>query len=296
MEVLIPKTLREKHPTISDSSVKTYSSTLRGILKQVFPKESPSLDLFQNTQTILLHYDDAPPQTKLNKLNALLSITGNEVYRTEMLKTHELKRAETRKQVKNEKQQECSLEQSQLKDLWTTLKTAADHIYKKKDRTDDDLQILQQFVLLSLMGGIFIPPRRSMDYCLFKIKDPTEEFNYLSKNKLVFNKYKTAKTYGKQEVSIPKELKSILTKWIKNNPTEWLLFDTKRQPLTAVKINQRFEKLFGKKCSVNSLRHSYLTDKYSEHIPMRREMEQDFKDMGSSMANEHAYVQLDEVD
>jgi hypothetical protein len=292
----LEKILREKHPSISASSVKTYSSTLRGILKQVFPKESPSLDLFQNAQTILLHYDDSPLQTKLNKLNALFSITGNELYRTEMLKTHELKRAETSKQVKNEKQQECSLEQSQLKELWTTLKTAADHIYKKKDRTDDDLQILQQFILLSLMGGIFIPPRRSMDYCFFKIKNPDDNFNYLFKNKLVFNKYKTVKTYGRQEVAIPKELKSILTKWIKNNPTEWLLFDTKRQPLTAVKINQRFEKLFGKKCSVNSLRHSYLTDKYSEHIPMRREMEQDFKDMGSSMANEHTYVQLEDVD
>jgi len=288
--------IRKRRPNISDSSVKTYASTLRGILKKVFPNETPSLDLFKNVQTILLHYDDDAPKSKNNKLASLFVITELEPYREEMFKNQELIRADAEKQVKTEKQKECSLAQTDLKTLWDKLKKEADLLYKKPIPSDDDLQQIQMFIILSLMGGIFIPPRRAMDYCLFRIKGATDEFNYLLKNKLVFNKYKTAKTYGRQEIEIPKELKSILTKWIKYNPTEWLLFDSKRQPLSNTTLNQRFEKLFGKKCSVNSLRHSYMSDKYGSQIPTRQEMKDDFEKMGSSPSQENTYIQLDSVD
>jgi predicted secreted protein len=81
-----------------------------------------------------------------------------------------------------------------------------------------DLQTIQQYIILCLLGGIFIAPRRSLDYTEFKIKSINkDDDNYLDKNELVFNKYKTAKFYNEQRVAIPKELKSILTKWIKNN-------------------------------------------------------------------------------
>jgi hypothetical protein len=71
------------------------------------------------------------------------------------------------------------------------------------------------------MSGVFIPPRRSLDYCEFKIKNiDREKDNYLDKNKLIFNRYKTAKTYGQQSVDIPVQLRNILTKWSKLNPNE----------------------------------------------------------------------------
>ena len=291
------KLLKERRPNLSASSIKTYTSTLRSILRNVFPNEkTPTIDLFDNVNTILLHYENDSPKSFNSKLSALFVLTSNPVYGEELSKNLAKIKKETQKQVKTEKQKECTLEQEDLKTLWEKMKKYTDMIYKKQVITDTDLQTIQMFIVMSLMGGVFIPPRRAMDYCLFKIKDPTDDFNYLSKNKLVFNKYKTAKTYGRQEVVIPKELKSILTKWIKHNPTEWLLFDTKKQPLTAVKLNQRFVKLFGKKCSVNSLRHSYLTDKYAEHIPMRKEMAEDFEKMGSNINQETTYIQMDDVD
>jgi hypothetical protein len=291
------KLLKERRSKLSASSIKTYTSTLRSILRNVYPEEkTPTIDLFKNVNTILLHYSEDSLKSLNNKLAPLYVLTGIEEYRDLMMKNAEKIKKDVDKQVKTEKQKECTLEQEDLKTLWEKMKKYTDMIYKKQVITDADLQTIQMFIVLSLMGGVFIPPRRAMDYCLFKIKDPTDDFNYLLKNKLVFNKYKTAKTYGRQEVSIPKELKSILTKWIKHNPTEWLLFDTKKQPLTAVKLNQRFVKLFGKKCSVNSLRHSYLTDRYAEHIPMRKQLKEDITNMGSSLAVEPHYIQLEDVD
>jgi hypothetical protein len=87
----------------------------------------------------------------------------------------------------------------------------------------------------------------------------------------------------------------ILKDWIKINPTEYLLFDSKMSKLSPVKLNQRLNKMFnGRKVAVNSLRHSYLTDKYAEHTKKDNEMNEDMKEMGSSARQLKTYVKLDE--
>jgi hypothetical protein len=102
---------------------------------------------------------------------------------------------------------------------------------------------------------------------------------------MVFNKYKTSKTYGQQVIDIPKELKTILMKWIKVNPTEYLLFDTNMSPLNSVKVNQRLSKIFkgvATGTSINALRHSYLTTKYGHTINEAKAIDKDMSEMGSS--------------
>ena len=141
------------------------------------------------------------------------------------------------------------------------------------------------YIILCLLGGIFIAPRRSLDYTEFKIKSINkDDDNYLDKNELVFNKYKTAKFYAEQRVNCPKELKSILTKWIKINDSNYLLYDSNGGKLTSVKLNQRLNKIFGKKASVNLLRHSYLTDKFGDEIERKSTMANVAEDMGTSSA------------
>jgi hypothetical protein len=72
------------------------------------------------------------------------------------------------------------------------------------------------------------------------------------------------------------------------------LFDTNGNPLTSVKLNQRLNKLFdGKKVGVNQLRKTYLTGKYAEHSKTDKELTEDFKLMGSSVAVETTYIKLD---
>jgi hypothetical protein len=112
----------------------------------------------------------------------------------------------------------------------------------------------------------------------------------MDKNKFVFNSYKTAKTYGKQEIEIPNKLKSIINKWIKFNPNEYLLFDSNNNKLTNVKLNQRLNKLFGKKAGVNQMRKTYLSDKYSDMIDKQNELNNDMKEMGSSNLQEKIYI------
>ena len=155
------------------------------------------------------------------------------------------------------------------------------------------MQEIQSFIILSLLSGVFIPPRRLLDFCEpFKIKNiDKEKDNFIDKSNLVFHTYKTAKYYGKQEVGMPLALKKILQKWISINPTNYLLFDSQCKPLSSVKLNQRLVKLFdNKRIGVNMLRHIYMSNKYQNLITTNQELQNDFKDMGSSIAQTNVYI------
>jgi hypothetical protein len=145
------------------------------------------------------------------------------------------------------------------------------------------------------LGSLYIKPRRSKDFVDFKIRNVDKETdNYMDKNKFVFNSYKTAKTYGKQEVDIPVQLRNIITKWSKINPTDYLLFDANMNKLSSVKLNQRLNRIFdGKKVGVNQLRHTYLTDKFGDTIRKKKELADTMEDMGSSSAMADTYIKKD---
>ena len=108
---------------------------------------------------------------------------------------------------------------------------------------------------------------------------------------MYFNSYKTAKTYGLQIIEITDpELLKILKKWIKVNPTEWLLFDANMNQLSSVKLNQRLNKIFDKKVGVNQLRHTFLTDKYAHTISDKEDISNTMATMGSSSNMLDTYV------
>ena len=90
---------------------------------------------------------------------------------------------------------------------------------------------------------------------------------------------------------MPLTLKKILLKWITVNPTDYLLFDSQSKPLSSVKLNQRLVKLFdNKKIGVNMLRHIYMSNKYQNLITTNQELQNDFRDMGSSTAQTNVYI------
>jgi hypothetical protein len=145
-----------------------------------------------------------------------------------------------------------------------------------------------------LYSGDYIPPRRSKDYCDFKINNiDKNKDNYLKGSKMYFNSYKTSSTYGEQVVEIPNKLKLVLKKWININPTDYLFFDMNGSKLSSVKLNQRLNKLFNKKIGVNAMRKSYLTEKYKDISDKLDEINDDFTKMGSSKIQFKTYVKKD---
>ena len=102
--------------------------------------------------------------------------------------------------------------------------------------------------------------------------------------------YKTAKDYGEQVVDVKEkapEFNAILSKWVKSNPTDYLLFSSNQQKLTSPQVTRMLNKLFGKNTSTDLLRHIYLTNKYGK---LQAEMAEDAKDMSHSSSTQALYI------
>jgi len=112
---------------------------------------------------------------------------------------------------------------------------------------------------------VLIPPRR-LDYGLMKVGNGDNiNFNYYTSGTMIFNKYKTDKTYGKQVIKIPIELKTIIDSYISEYKLKDgdLLFSSKNgEPYKNFTpfINKVFKTYVGKNISVNVLRHSFISD------------------------------------
>jgi len=284
--------IHSKRPNLSNSSLITYTSILKNLYHKVFGNEV-DFQKFDDTDSILHFLKDMPANRRKTILSALVIITDKKEYRDLMMEDVRDYNKEILRQEKTPEQQASWVSGNEVKDIWNELKRNADLLYKKKTLTPSDLQQIQSYIIMSLLSGIFIPPRRSKDYVDFVIRDiDKNKDNYIEKNKMFFNSYKTAKTYGCQHIDIPKILQSILKKWININPTKTLLFDVNMNPLSSVKLNQRINKIFDKKVSVNALRHSYLTDKYSQHSLVDKELAKDMSEMGSSRGMADTYIKL----
>lgn len=286
--------IKDKRSTLSEGSLKTYTSILKSLHKKIWGGEINVKD-FDDTKKVLEFLKELPANKRKTLLSALVVITDDAAYRKQMMEDVSDYNKEINKQQKTETQKENWVSTEEVKVIYDMFKKNADLLYKKSSHTANELQQIQNFIILALMSGIFIAPRRSLDYCEFKIRNIDKKTdNYLDKNTLVFNRYKTAKTYGQQSVSIPVQLRNILTKWSKLNPTDYLLIDTNGNKLNSVKLNQRFNSIFGnKKIATNALRHTYLTDKYAETSKKQKALEADLTEMGSSTNVAKNYIKLD---
>jgi integrase len=280
-----------KKPNLSKSSITTYSSILKNLYNRVFGEGDIDMEKFNQTDKVLDFLKNVPSNKRKTILSSLVIITDKKPYRDLMLDDVREYNKEIHKQEKTEEQKNSWIETSQVKQRIDSLRENAELIYKKKQLTITDLQEIQSYIIMCLLGGIYIAPRRSKDYVDFKIKNINKEKdNYLDKNKMFFNSYKTSKTYGQQVVDIPIQLKNILNKWIKINATDYLLFDSNLNKISSVKLNQRLNKIFSNKISVNQLRHTYLSDKFSHTIKEKDEIKETMQEMGSSANMLTTYV------
>lgn len=287
----IKERILENKPNLSKQSISTYTSILKSLHNKVYKNEEVKLEDFNNVKKILEFLEELEPNKRKTVLSALVVLTNKKEYREQMLKDINQYNEDQHSQVMNEKQSESWVETDDVKRLAKILEKEVKLIYKKENKNIHDLQTIQNYIIICLLGGLYIPPRRSKDYVEFKINNINKEKdNYMTKNTFVFNNYKTAKTYGQQIVEVPTQLLNIIKKWLKINPTDYLLFDSNKKQLTNVKMTQRLNKLFDKKVSVNQLRHTYLSDKYQGTIDVNRELAKTMKDMGSSIIQEKVYI------
>ena len=298
----ISKKLKEIRPDLSDSSITTYTSILNNLHFGLYPDERPpTMSDFNYRKNIEAYLKDKPIGTRKTIYSALFVLTGDREYKEKMLEDINDYREEIDKQEKTETQAENWVTKEQIIELLNKYKLKANRAYKylhdsmyNKHEIDKpegvELQHIQDYIILCLLSGEYIPPRRAKDYCDFRIKCDSDNCNYLKGNKLYFRSYKGSDKKGLQVVPIPPTLKRILTKWLHVNPSEYLLFDGNENQMTNVKLNQRLNKIFGQKIAINALRHTYLTDKHGSTVDKMDSLQNDMKMMGSSILQAKTYI------
>lgn len=297
--------LKKRKPNMSANSLKTYNSLLRSIYKNVFGNiNDVSLKHFSDHKKIMDFLNEKSYGTRKTYLAALVCIAPDVAeYKKQMMEDIKDYNTEVSKSELTDKLENSAINKEEIDELVEKLRHTAELLFKKKSPRLADLMDIQNYVIMSLYYG-HIVPRRALDYVDMKYQNyDKDKDNYidLKKNKLVFNKYKTAQKMGSelkgtQTLDIPPTLKKILTKWIAIIPKEidHLLFNTNLEPLSNVTLNQRLNALFGGKKGVNALRHFYLTSKYKELMIMNEQMGEEMEQMGSSKAQASVYVKIND--
>jgi hypothetical protein len=280
--------LKHRRPNLNASSLKTYVSILFNLHKKLEATDE-TLEWFNDDTKILEYLKDKTPQTRKTVLSALFVLTANENYQKQMLEdckhTNELYKS----QKKSQKEEENWMSSAEIKEIYDDLFEQVTAMFQKKLLAN--YSTINNFILLGCLGGVSgLPPRRSKDFTEMKIKNYTSEDNFYKGGKFYFNVYKTATLYGEQVIDVKEkapEFYKILNKWVKINPTEYLLFSSNQQKLTSPQITRMLNKLFGKNVSTDLLRHIYLTDKYGK---IQDEMEQESRDMAHSTQMQQMYI------
>tara|TARA_R100001198_G_C5228941_1_gene208736 strand:+ start:237 stop:1793 length:1557 start_codon:yes stop_codon:yes gene_type:complete len=127
-----------------------------------------------------------------------------------------------------------------------------------------------------------LPPRRVKDYQLVKLEDVAreqsadEDYNYvfISRGrpvKFVFNQYKTAEKFGKQEVTVSGDLEDILKEHIDENKLklgQYLFGQTSNRKKIrddlGEKISLIYTQIYGKQVTINTIRQSAATEFHSK--------------------------------
>jgi integrase len=145
------------------------------------------------------------------------------------------------------------------------------------------------------------PPRRNEFYDMLLAKSPAEVDNTQNwilwtpkKKEFIFQRYKTAKTYGTERFPISKELDPVIKNYLKYRDSialpdnkAFLVKYGNQNFENSNDITRRLNRMLGKNVGASMLRHIYLSEKYGATIKM---MEKDAKALGHSVEQQKDYI------
>jgi len=299
--------LKQNKPDISDSTIKTYISVLNNLYKKLKIDDLFNVDFFKKYHKEVLKFlETANLNSRKTTISAIITLLGNikavEEYRTVLFQDMNIKNKIDNDQKLNDKQKENFLNIDEIKQIYEYYKKKyiglnIKNLTVKLNKTD--YFNYQSFILLSLISGIYTPPRRLMDYIHLKFNDDNEN-NYLKKGILYFRKYKTQKTYGDQKIKLVPKLNLLLKEYIKyrqinDDNSDYFFINNDNNNMSASNLNQYinsiFENVLQRKINigVNGLRHIYITDKY-KNIPSINDMNDTAYKMGHNVDMALKYI------
>jgi hypothetical protein len=290
-------------PNIAKGSIKTYNSLLKNAYKSIWEDtDKPDIEKFKDIEAIKKYIQDKPISSQKTIVAAVTLVAPSKEYTDMITEFKKQIKAQDDKMVMNEKQEEKDISKDEILQKYDELEKHANNLYTNSNLTMKDIQAIQDYVLVALVSGKYIPPRRSLDWTEMRFQNFIEgEHNYVSGNKFYFHIFKTAKYYEEgQAEKIPKELQEILYYWLAirhlakiDDNYPYLFFNSNGEKLTPTTLNQRLNKLFGGKISINEMRHAHLTHRYAETMEQLKALEEEMTRMASNKNQATKYIKLD---
>lgn len=262
---------------LSDSTLKTYTSLLVNLLHKLNSNDIKAFDDVNKVMDFIKKLTNA--QTQKTILSSLYVLTSKPEYKNEMVQYSDIvNKNYSEKRTKSDRL-ESGISSDKIKQIYNTLKEKV-----KANPTNENLNM--DFIIVCLTSGLFIPPRRNIDWCLMKIRGQINKTNdnYMTKDSFIFNQFKTSKYVDDKdrEITIPKTLKTLINKWKKlNTESEYLLY-SKNGPFTSSAFSKRLNKIYGHKVGIDTIRSIYLTSNFGDVAKAMQKMNQVTKQMGSS--------------
>lgn len=300
----------ENRPNLTLSSIKTYMSIINKTSRDINNKLETPDDIVKHHKEILEALMNYKPNIRKTKLSAFIVVldqkddTPDDIkviidnYRKQLFSDADDVDKDEKKQKLTESQEKNYITWDEVVKIYDNLRTEAEPLFKLENLNKKQYLKLQDFVLLSLY--VLTPPRRSLDYAQFKIRNITDTDNFMTvkgrkkEGTLIFNAYKNSKRLGKQEVKISNALRNIIQKWITKNPNDYLITTNTGKKIEQPRVNLMLNNIFNKNIGSSLLRHIFLTHKYG-NVDLE-EMEKTTHEMGNSeIERTLKYVKKNEI-
>lgn len=290
--------IRTNRPNLSSNSVTTYASLLKSIYLTNNGEVNDKMTFrwFQDADNIIDAVKDKPTNTRKSAISAVTVLLGPENIDSRLTKMMMDDVDKVQKQYDSQKmtqkQKENWIPFEQVREVESGLfETVKSWLNQKTPFTDEQLKLLTDWILIAISSGIYFPPRRS-EWSMIKLKGVNPETdNYIDfkKNAFILNQYKTAKLYGRDEISFDKTFGNLLKKFVALVPNQTYLLENKGKPFTASYVTFRLNKIFGKSVSTSMLRHIWTSHKYPD-MPQMNEMRDNARAMGHSLETHMHYA------
>ncbi len=302
------KIFKQNRPDLSQGSLRTYCSIIKNLGLQIdLPITKPE-DVIKHYKKIEEHLEEVAPSVRKTRLSALIVFIDKtkgaeeaiECFRDQMMSDGKKSDEEALEQKLSERQKEGMMTWDEVMERYNELETEVEPLMKKSSLDKRQFQRVQLYVLLSCY--VLIPPRRSLDYTEFRLRnvDPDKDNYYEFKTvgtgrakkkvpEFIFNVYKTARKYSQQKEEVPEKLINIIQAWEKLNPHDYLLMNTtQKNKITPTQLTNLLYAFFDKPVSTSMLRHIFLTNKYKD-INLK-DMTETAAAMGHTVAEQMKYV------
>jgi len=293
MEALV-KAIKQERPNLSESSIKTYTTVLKSMFKDIWAgKEFDHTLYITEQEKTMKHMESIKFNIRKTILSALVSFTTGVVqtkYRNQMMEDSQKYTALQHQHIKTDDQKENWITWKEVEEHLAKLKTQYYYVFKEDKPTQSEIMNLQSYIILACY--VLMPPRRAMDYCKMKVRNYDKAVdNFYENGKFIFSQYKTAKFMGLQIQKVPRALDLLLKKWIAFHDMDFLFANADDKEIAGSGMTKILNTIFKPKMiSVNMLRHIYISEKSA---PLIDQLKETAEAMAHSTGMQGLYVKKD---